>query len=454
MASNLPTLLSQGEVARLFPVLSNKSAEGRTTSIVLACLSKIDELGRELLASTGQKVGTRTRIDTYTEIVPHKLPGTIKERPDGLIVLTVGSREWKAFVEAKVGTNDLDEDQVERYRVLAKENGVDCVITISNQFATAPAVHPLESVRKSRSKIPVIHWSWMHILTTAELLYQRDDVADSDQRVLLNELRRFLAHDSAGVRGFTRMPKEWSDLNRLVSSGGEIPAKSAEAVEVIGAWHQETRDLSLILSRLTETSVSVRLPRKHANDPVQRQKDEISQLCDNNQIAVALNIPDAAAPLEVVADLARRSVDVGMTLRAPEDKKSTTARVNWLLRQIKTDDVADLHLRIQWPGASAPTQHLIAELRENVDLAKDGKEHLTPVGFHLFLSKRLGGRFAQQANFIEDLEKLVPNFYGAFGSKLAAWKKPAPAIKTAASTPEDVSRDAISEDADTDAFET
>ena len=124
---------------------------------MLACLSKIDELGRELLASAGQRLSSRARIDTYTEIVAAKRPDDTKERPDDLIVLRVGSCEWRAFVEAKVGAVELAVDKVERYRALAKENGVDCVITISNQFATAPNIHPLEAVRKSRSKIPVIH---------------------------------------------------------------------------------------------------------------------------------------------------------------------------------------------------------------------------------------------------------------------------------------------------------
>ncbi|MEM9763546.1 MAG: hypothetical protein AAF968_13735 [Pseudomonadota bacterium] len=434
-------------MARLFPVLSTTSKEGRTTSIVLACLSKVDELGRELLATTGQRIGSRARIDTFTEIVPAKCPSGCKERPDGLIVVRVGSREWKALVEAKVGATDLDADQIERYRVLAKDNGIDCLITISNQFATAPAVHPLEAVRKSRSKIPVFHWSWMQILTTADLLINRDAVADRDQVVLLNELRRFLSHESAGVKGFDRMPKEWVDLNRLVSSGGVIPTKSPEAQVVLDAWHQETRDLALVLSRMTETRVEQRLPRKHMADPALRQKDELSLLRDQKRLQVSLAIPDAAAPVDVVADLSRRCVDVGMTLRAPEDKKSTTARVNWLLRQVKGEDTPDLHLRITWPGSSAETQHLVSELRSNPAIAAEGKGHLVPTAFQLVEAKPLGGRFAQLANFILDLEQIVPAFYRAYGSRLSAWKKPAPLIKEDRTEAADVTPDAIAEDA-------
>ena len=166
------------------------------------------------------------------------------------------------------------------------------------------------------------------------------------------------------------------------------------------------------------------------SDPIQRHKDELSVLRDNKQLCLTLNIPDAAAPLEIVADLARRCVDVGMTLRAPEDRKSSAARVNWLLRQIKQDNVPDLYMRLIWPGTSTPTQHLVSDLRNNIEIVNECKEHLVTTSLHLFESKNLGGRFSQQSNFIADLEQIVPAFYGAYGANLAVWKKPAPKLKS------------------------
>lgn len=446
MRGNLPDYLIQGEAARLFPVLSTTSKEGRTTSIVLACLVQIEEFGADLLWSLGQRRGRRAVVQTFTEIVFKNQTGNINDRPDGLIVLKVGAREWRALVEAKVGNNEIQTEQVERYRALAKENDIDCVITISNQFATTPTSHSLEEIRKARSKIPVFHWSWMHVLTTAELLVSNERITDVDQLVLLNELRRFLSHESAGVRGFDRMPREWGDLNKLVSTGGKIPAKSIEAQTVIDAWHQETRDLSLILSRMTETPVSEKLPRKHQNDPTQRQKDELRILREAQQLRCQLQIPGAAAPLEIVADIQRRCIDVGMSLRAPEDKKTTKARVNWLLRQIKTENLNDLHFRLLWPGTSEPTQFLVHDLKENVDICDEGKQHLVAHGFQVFVSKRLGGRFTQQVNFISDLEECIPAFYGEVGSGLTVWKKPAPRIKLEKPTVEGIPSGSSAED--------
>lgn len=85
MSENLPDYLKQGEISRLFPVLSTTSKEGRTTAILLACLTQIDELGATMLNSVGQRIGTRAKISTYTEIVFKKQSREIQDRPDGLI---------------------------------------------------------------------------------------------------------------------------------------------------------------------------------------------------------------------------------------------------------------------------------------------------------------------------------------------------------------------------------
>jgi hypothetical protein len=244
------------------------------------------------------------------------------------------------------------------------------------------------------------------------------------------------------------MPAEWSALNKLVSSGGRIGAKSIDATIVMDAWHQETRDLSLILSRLTETPIREKLARKHQSDPVQRQRDEMTALREHHCLHVSFDIPGAAAPLDVVADMTRRAIDVGMSLRAPEDRKSSKARVNWLLRQIRTEKTQDLHLRLHWPGRSETTQFSIDQLRADLSVIDVDKDHLQVVGFHLFLSRRLGSRFTQQTNFIAELEDLVPEFYAEVGAHLSAWKRSAPKIKRDRQDAEDVTPESLAEDAE------
>ena len=424
------------------------SKEGRATSILLACLAHVENFGADLLGSLGQRRGKLAKVKAFTEVVFKGQNRSSDDRPDGLLILSTKKNEWKALVETKVGNNKIKVEQVERYRNLAKENNIDCVITISNQFATTPYNHPVDEIRKSRSKIPVFHWSWMSVLTTTELLIINKEISDPTQLMLLNELRRFLSHESTGVRGFDRMPKEWSILNKLISTGGQINVKSDEVQVVLDSWHQETRDLSLILSRMTGASVKEKLLRKHLQSPNQRKKDEKNFLQEKFQLRCFFEVPDTAGPLEVVADLRRRTIDVGMSLKAPEDRKSSKARLNWLLRQIKTEDFDDLFIRFNWPGSSVTTQYSVNELKESIGLVDEGKKHLVTTGFHVFYSKRLGPRFIQSTNFIADIEKIVPDFYSNIGSNLTAWKKPAPKIPKERILAEDVSPDAITDDAD------
>ncbi len=436
-----PPYLKSGSPARLFPVLATTSKEGRTTSIVLACMALVKELGDELLSSIGLRVGKRATIQAFTEIVFED--GTTNEdRPDGLLILKSGSKEWRALVETKIGNAALSVDQIEKYRVLAKRHGIDCVITISNQFASSPQLHPLSFELNKRIKLPVFHWSWTFVLTVVDLLFSNDAVADEDQKLLLNELRRFLSHESAGVQGFTKMPPEWSDLVKLASTGGRMIKSSSEVERVVDAWHQETKDLSLILTRKLDTLVRERLPRRLANDPVERRKAAISQLCSENTLNATFDIPDAAAPLDVTANLSTRSVSVSMTVRAPEDRKSSKARLNWLLRQLKGEFSEEFFIRYNWPGRSEFTQSSINDARSDASIIDKEREHLQVLSFEIIAVHKLGARFGQLTNFVSDLEEVVPSFYETAGQNLTVWSKPAPKIKEEASSITDIAEDA------------
>jgi hypothetical protein len=444
----LPSVLERGERARLFPVLADTSKEGRTLSIFLSCLENVEEFGAAMLSSIGHRVGARSRIETYTEVVLKK-GGEKKFRPDGLIVVRNGSKQWMALVEAKVSNSDLTPEQIESYLELAKLNGIETVLTLSNQFAPLPTHHPVPLPAAARKKAELFHWSWMFVVTQATLLLNNDQVADSDQRVILNEMVRFLTHPSAGVKSFDQMPASWTDLVGKVQAGGKISLNSPEAKEVVGAWHQEVRDLSLILSRQLSTQVSTRISRAHATDPTARLKAGIAELSDSQHLNSTLLVPAAAAPIEVCADLQKRSVTISMKLRAPDDRKGTKARLTWLLRQIQRAQNSGIHVRFFWPGRGHATQFSLAELRENPDLPGLERPSQVVLSFEILLVKDLMGRFAQRRNFISELEAAVPEFYEQVGQYLKAWQPSAPRIREERSAPEAVMPEALSEDAET-----
>lgn len=445
--TNIPTLGARGERARLFPVLADTSKEGRALSIFLACVSNVRELGQCLLSDLGVRVGTRTHIEAFTEVVFEKSGSEKKLRPDGLIVVQSGSRQWSAIVEAKIGSNELSQDQIEAYLEIAKQNRIDAVITISNQFAPLPTHHPVQLGAISRKKANLYHWSWMHILTESKILLDNDDVADEDQRVILNELVRFLTHPSTGVKNFDQMPAEWASLVSSVQAGGGLGQNAPEVKGVVGAWHQEGRDLSLILSRQLGCNVGIRVSRAHRADPVARAKADAKDLCSDKSLKLSLSVPDAASPIEVTADLKMKSISAVMRLKAPSDKKSTKARLNWLLRQLQKAEGNEIHVRLFWPGRGPFTQFTLNALRENPDLADD-KSQAVVSSFEVLLVRDCGARFAQRRNFIVELENAIPQFYLQAGQYLREWQAPAPKLREEKSEPSDVNTKALQEEAE------
>lgn len=304
--SEKPEYLVQGERARLFPVLADTSKEGRTLSILLSCMESVDDFGKSLLADLGIKTGARAKLETYTEVVLKK-GGEKTLRPDGLLILKSSSKSWTALVEAKVGNSELTPEQLDSYLEIAKLNSIDALITISNQFSPLPAHHPVQLSAASLKKATVLHWSWMYILTQATLQLGSGDIEDKEQRIILNEMVRFLSHPSAGVKSFEQMPASWATIAGTVQSGGTIAPKSNDVQEVIGAWYQEIRDLCLILSRQLGEDVNVKVPRIHATDPVSRLKSDAQILATDYRLDATFVIPNTAGSISVSADFSKKT---------------------------------------------------------------------------------------------------------------------------------------------------
>ncbi|WP_265587153.1 hypothetical protein [Sphingomicrobium arenosum] len=446
-----PECVKSGERARLFPILSETSKEGRTTSIFLATMTAVREFGTRLLSSVGQRAGKTSRIGTWTEITFDCGPREPDlGRPDGLIVLDTGRRKWTALVEAKVGKSELTAEQVKRYLQLAKKNKIDAVITISNQFSAFPQHHPIAKDIGSTKGVELYHWSWMHILTEAELLTENGEVVDEDQALLLSEFKRFITHESAGVRGFDRMPSSWTSLVQNVQAGGRL-TRSGAVEEAAEAWQQECRDLCLILSRQLKCEVTQRLSRAAASDPAKRFEDDVRGILEDHQLAVTLVVPDAAADIDVVADLLTRNIQVSMSLAAPGDRVRNTARLNWLMKQLPEKGVDDVHVRCKWPTTSPATQETVETWRNDPALIDEGKGKMQCWGFDVIEVTDVGARFGSQKPFIDALEAAVADFYNDIGQHLKAWQARAPRVDRDRDSVAKVSPAAISQDAEAEA---
>jgi len=450
--SMLPDCIERAERARLFPILAETSKEGRTLAIFLATLASVREFRDNLLTALGQRIGASAKLRTYTEVEFKCAKGEQNlGRPDGLLVLDSWGRRWTALVEAKVGKSDISQEQLERYLELAKRNKIDAVVTISNQFSVVPQHHPLR-INTSKFKVDLFHFSWMHILTEADLLTVNRDVDDDDQAYVLSEFLRFISHESAGVQGFTQMPAPWPDVVAKVQAGG-ILQHTSDVGAVAEAWTQESRDLCLVLSRQLKRIVSQQLSKAALASPEGRFQESVNSLCTDQSLSTVFLVPNAASPIEVRADLRRRSALVSMKLKAPTDRVSNAARLNWLLRQIPASTQGNIHVRCQWPYSSNPTQFRLQELRDDSSRIEEGAGKHKVAAFEVLLAADMGKRFEQRKTFIDELERAVPTFYETVGQHLRAWQAPAPKIAEERAQPADVTPAAIAENTEANSMQ-
>ena len=422
----VPDFLTRGEVARLIPAVKDSMLEDRATSIVLAGIMSVRSFAKALLEPLGTRVGKLAHPACYTQIVFRNLPGSIQHRPDGLIDIQSGNRHWRAIVEGKIGRSELDDAQIRDYLQIAKLNGIDAVITVSNQFAPLPTHHPVRLHGPVPKTVSLYHWSWMHIVTTAILLLQDEGFENPDQRYVLSEIVRYLQHPSSGVSGFDQMNVEWRDLVKSVQTGAPLARDSEPVLNTVAAWHQEIRDLCLIMSRALGREVRLRLTRAQRADPSVWIREDGAALSASHNLLATVEVPNAAAPIEVVADLRRRALICTMRLDAPADRKGATARTNWLLRQLREARRDDIVINAIWPGRSSNTQAGLIDLFEDPKRLEAGKDKGAPVAFEVVMVKDLAGRFSGRRTFIEDVEAIVPEFYKEVGEHLRAWVPPPP----------------------------
>ncbi len=428
--------IQTGSKARLIPVVADSKKEERATSALLSTFMLIPQFADAVLAEAGAKIGARSEIKCYTEVV-FKNSAQNKIRPDGVIVINRSGKNWAALVEAKVGNNELNKEQIESYLDLAKEVGANALITISNQFATIPTHHPVAVNKTKTRSIDLFHFSWLSLLSKATIMSEAKKVADREQAYVLRELVRYLAHPYSGVSAMTGMNSGWKNICTDVQQGAILKKSDPDVEATASAWQQLLRYVSLELSMATNSMVDVALSRNHTKDPSALLQADVTDLVNRSVLSGSLSIPNAAGTLNICADMLRKVITLSMHINGPEDKSRPTASINWLTRQLKNFADSDLIVKAIWPGKTSDTQ---CPLRNAIDepeiLIPEGMKNI-PKAFEVLRVIDMGGKFKGQKIFVETLLLAVPTFYRDAGQNLTKWVAPPPKTKNGLENKED-----------------
>lgn len=422
-----PDYLASGELARLIPVASKP--ELRNTSVTCSMLMAVDEFSEILLSQLGAPVGKRAKTYVWLEPVFKGSKGDSKDRPDALIIVDNGRRQWRALLEAKAKNADLDSGQIERYLDLARSESIEAVVTISNQFVATPTQSPCEINKQKLKKVDLFHWSWSYLETEAKIQLSKSAVSDPDQAYMLMEYVRYLEHDSAGVNEFEQMGKEWVEACKLYFAKSQLDRRSPLISPVVRDWDELMRCTALSMSRALETNVTTVLSTKERKDPTMRLEAMQTEFAATGELISELEVPDAASYISIEADLTRRSVTVSMEVAAPSDKKRATATVTWLLRQLAKTEDGTLMLVAKWPGRAIDTYADLNTIREDIEALVVDRKGLMPRTFEIKSISDLGGKFTQRRNFVPELVSCVSRFYEDVGQHVVPWQAPPPKPK-------------------------
>jgi hypothetical protein len=413
--------------ARLIPVSgigSEKEAETRAASAVLAVLSIVRDLSIDLFSPMGASRAAKAAVETFTE--PQFVLDGKRVRPDGVVRISFGKSVWTALVEIKTGDGQLEADQINTYFDIARHEGFDAVVTISNEIASSPGSHPTDGLKvRSNSTVQVHHISWTALLTSAVMIKTHKGVADVEQAWLVGELIRYLEHSASGAMAFDDMGPNWVPVRDAARD--DALKKSDPAVQDVAIrWDQLLRYSALQLGARIGSDVQHHLSRAHID-----QKTRLSHLIDalacSRPIDGTLRVPNTVGDIDISADIKARRISACVDVHAPEDRGGR-GRCSWLLNQLKGAP-ANLVIEAYPKNARTPISATLAQALEDRDVLL-GDDKREPTRFRIVLTQEMGAgrKSTRKPGFIDSVLNLVETFYGSVVQSITPWAPKAPKI--------------------------
>ena len=423
----MPSVIDDLELhpARLIPAIGigkGTEQEERATSALLAVMGVVPSFGKRILKYLGAPGGT---ITAFTE--PHlETRDGLAGIPDGMIVVERGSKRWVALVEVKTARNNLDADQIDRYLQIANGLGFDAMLTISNEIIADPTESPVRIDKRRTRKVRLGHLSWSRIMTEAVIEVEHHGVDDPEQAWILGELIAYMDNENSGAGGYEGMGAQWVAV-RNAARQHTLRATDPGVKAVAEDWEEFVEYLALKLRQSLGRKVKPAYPRSSTRDS--RLRENADSLGDSVTLFATIKVPDAAAPVEIEANLAARQVTTFARVPAPKEGRAKT-RINWILRQLR-DTPSDLRIEVHFSNVRATTSDMVESVRsrpESLLLADDTKRE--PTAFTLALTRDMGGkRGKSKGSFAAESMEQTLAFYGDVLQKVTRWTPPAPKLK-------------------------
>ncbi len=409
--------------SRLIPLLKTGD-EGALTSIFLSAVRLIkeyrDSIFKELKLSRGGKP------HYFTEVVFKDIDET--SRIDGLIIIvSKGVIKEAVIFEMKNKNKSVDKLQVERYISLSKKIGINTMVTVSNEFVSNSSQSPVKA--KAPKNFSLFHFSWTYLMTKGQLLLFKNDanIKDEDQVEIMREVLYYLDSPSSGVSGYHVMKPGWKETVDKINN--RIPLKVSDSCleEAVESWHEEEKDMGLLLSRKLGIYVK---STSRSKDSV---KDDIRKIINDQELIGNLSVKNSVSDIKIRIDFEVRTVSMMVKVSPPLDK-GTKARITWIAKQLETakkknekafDLIAkDLLIEVNVKHAR---EHIRVPLA-GFDLLHEEINSRDILAFNIVYMNKLGASFGSNKKFITLIEKMILDYYAGIVQYLTNWNRPAPKL--------------------------
>ena len=416
-----PSIIAQE--ARLIPLLKTGD-EGALTSIFLSAVRLIkeyrDSIFKEIKLSRG---GTPYY---FTEVVFKDIDKN--SRIDGLIVVvSKGVIKDAVVFEMKNKNNSVDKDQVEKYIALSKKIGVSNMVTISNEFVADSTQSPVNA--KAPKNFNLFHFSWTYLMTKGQLLLFKNEanIQDEDQVEIMKEVLHYIEAPASGVSGYHVMKSGWKDTVDKINQRITLKMTDPLVEEAVESWHEEEKDMALLLSRKLGVLVKSTARSKTSI------KDDIKRLKENQELFGNLSIKNSVSDIKIRLDFEVKTVSMSVKVAPPMDK-GTKARITWIAKQLENAkkkneeafSIIEKDLLVE-ANVKHAREHIRVPLSSLDDIIEEvnGREIQA---FNIVVMSKFGAGFGSNKKFIVLIEKMVLDYYAGIVQYLTNWNRPAPKL--------------------------